>query len=60
MKKEELWIVYVARNPQFEGEESFRITPAGRRKLFDPTWDQAVAEQERTLSTFEQLFGRKP
>lgn len=58
MKKEELWIVYVTRNPQFEGEAPFRITPAGLRKLFDQTWDVAEKTERDSKSLFEEMFGK--
>jgi len=44
MNKEELWKLYTARNPTFEGEGIVTMTRSGLRKLFDQTWEQAHAQ----------------
>lgn len=41
MTKEELWAIYVRRNPSFEGEGNVTLSKRGLRKLFDTTWDTA-------------------
>ena len=61
MTKDELWLVYVAKNPSFEGTEPFRISPAGLRKMFDQTWAQATKTEADKKSLFDDLFGgRRP
>ena len=37
MTKKELWKIYTARNPTFDGEGTVTMTAAGLRKLFDTT-----------------------
>jgi hypothetical protein len=46
MTKEELWAIYVKRNPSFEGEGNVTLSKRGLRKLFDTTWDTAYYEGE--------------
>jgi hypothetical protein len=41
MTKEELWAIYVKRNPSFEGEGTITLSKRGLKKLFDTTWDTA-------------------
>ena len=43
MTKEQLWDIYVKKNPQFEGEGNVTLSKAGLRKLFNTTWD--IAEE---------------
>lgn len=74
MNRDELWKIYVAKNPQFAEEDSrFTMTGKGLKKLFDQTWEQAekhgkVIEEVRAkldkkidsvLPDFGNLFGRK-
>jgi hypothetical protein len=46
MTKEELWAVYVKRNPSFEGEGTVTLSKRGLKKLFDTTWDTAYFDGE--------------
>lgn len=68
MTKDELWKVYVQRNPQFERPGAVTLTSAGLKKLFEQTYDQAHAAgvkaginaQELKLradSLFGKIFG---
>ena len=46
MKKSQLWKIYVAKNPSFEGDGNITMSARGLRKLFDQTWDYAFHEGE--------------
>ena len=46
MKKEELWNIYIKKNPQFAGEGNITLSKRGLRKLFDTTWDICYEEGE--------------
>lgn len=64
MTKSELWLLYVKRNPSFEGCENITLTPNGLKKLFDQTWEQAVKSTENGQKPFDSgifgdIFGRK-
>lgn len=69
MTKKELWKIYAARNPTFDGEGTVTMTAAGLRKLFDTTWDVAYHDGmdepvERVpatgnLDALKQIFGMK-
>ena len=69
MTKKELWKIYTARNPTFDGEGTVTMTAAGLRKLFDTTWDIAFHDGEDepiervpssgNLDALKQIFGMK-
>lgn len=64
MTKSELWLLYVKRNPSFEGRENITLTPNGLKKLFDQTWEQAVqsvSNSQKFLDSdiFSGIFWRK-
>lgn len=64
MTKSELWLIYVQRNPSFEGRENITLTPNGLKKLFDQTWEIAVQSGEKYEKSFDSdifggIFGRK-
>ena len=69
MTKKELWKIYAARNPTFDGEGTVTMTAAGLRKLFDTTWDVAFYDGEDeliervppsgNLDALKQIFGMK-
>ena len=69
MTKKELWKIYTARNPTFDGEGTVTMTAAGLRKLFDTTWDVAFHDGEDepmervppsgNLDALKQMFGMK-
>ena len=40
MNKDDLWAIYTRRNPRFL-TGPVELTPAGLRKFFDQTWEQA-------------------
>jgi len=46
MTKEELWKVYVNKNPSFNGRGNVTMSAKGLRKLFDTTWDVAMYDGE--------------
>lgn len=46
MTKKELWKIYAAHNPTFDGEGTVTMTAAGLRKLFETTWDVAYHDGE--------------
>ena len=46
MTKNELWRIYVKKNPSFEGEGNVTMSAKGLRKLFDTTWDTAYYDGE--------------
>jgi hypothetical protein len=71
MTKKELWKIYAARNPTFDGEGTVTMTAAGLRKLFDTTWDTAFYDGEdepcsqkeqssASVETLMKMFGMKP
>lgn len=39
MTKEKLWAIYVAKNPQFDGDGNITLSAAGLRKMFEQTWE---------------------
>jgi hypothetical protein len=49
MKKEELWTIYVKKNPPFAGKGNITLSTKGLRKLFDTTWDIAYHEGEEEI-----------
>ena len=69
MTKKELWKIYTARNPTFDGEGTVTMTAAGLRKMFDTTWDVAFHDGEDepvervpssgNLDALKQIFGMK-
>jgi hypothetical protein len=69
MTKKELWKIYTARNPTFDGEGTVTMTAAGLRKMFDTTWDVAFHDGEDeliervppsgNLDALKQIFGIK-
>ena len=46
MTKNELWRIYVKKNPSFEGDGNVTMSAKGLRKLFDTTWDTAYYDGE--------------
>ena len=69
MTKKELWKIYGARNPTFDGEGTVTMTAAGLRKMFDTTWDIAFHDGEEepiervpnmgNMDALKQIFGMK-
>jgi hypothetical protein len=69
MTKKELWKIYTARNPTFDGEGTVTMTAAGLRKLFDTTWDVAFHDgedepidqvpQSGNIDALKAIFGMK-
>lgn len=62
MTKFQLWLIYVNRNPSFEGAENIAMSPKGLKKLFDQTWalaQQEILEREKVDNPFDKsgLFG---
>jgi hypothetical protein len=62
MTKSELWLIYVQRNPSFEGRENIVMTPNGLKKLFEQTWElaQEAAKSQKPFdaSIFGDMFHR--
>lgn len=59
MNRDELWKIYVAKNPQFSEEDSrFTMTGAGIKKLFDQTWEMAE-KHGKTIEEVRHKFDRK-
>lgn len=58
MTKQELWAIYVERNPTFKGEGNVTISKRGLRKLFDTTWDIAyyAGEPENRPEDYEDTI----
>jgi hypothetical protein len=57
MTKSELWLIYVKKNPSFEGRENITMTPKGLKKLFDQTWEIAQ-ETAKSKEKFDPgIFG---
>jgi hypothetical protein len=46
VKKSELWKIYTAKNPSFDGDGKITMSARGLRKLFDQTWDYAYEQGE--------------
>jgi len=69
MTKKELWKIYAARNPTFDGQGTVTMTAAGLRKLFDTTWDVAFhdgeeepperAPQSGNIDALKAMFGMR-
>lgn len=69
MTRSQLWKIYAARNPTFDGEGTVSMTAAGLRKMFDTTWDVAFHDGEDdpiervppsgNLDALKQIFGMK-
>lgn len=62
MTKAQLWLIYVQRNPSFEGRENVTMTPNGLKKLFNQTWElaQQAAKSEKPFDPgiFGDMFRR--
>jgi hypothetical protein len=44
MKKQQLWDIYVKKNPRFDEPDAvITLTARGLKKMFDQTWDFAEA-----------------
>lgn len=57
MTKNELWRIYVKRNPSFEGDGNVTMSAKGLRKLFDTTWDTAYYDgEDEPVGKTEQSF----
>lgn len=56
MTKNELWNIYVKRNPSFNGNENITMSAKGLKKLFDTTWDTAFYKGEEEDENIEQNF----
>ncbi|PAW76797.1 MAG: hypothetical protein B9S32_13750 [Verrucomicrobia bacterium Tous-C9LFEB] len=68
MKRDELWKVYVAKNPVFAAPDAtVTLTARGLKKMFEQTYDHGFKAGvrsgmtlERGLSSFKSgLFGKK-
>lgn len=63
MNKEELWVIYVRKNPSFVEATTITLTTVGLRKLFDQTFDHAHEEGYRkgkeAQSLYEQMYGKR-
>jgi hypothetical protein len=46
MTKKQLWAVYTAKNPSFDGDGNVTLSAAGLRKMFNQTWDIAFEQGE--------------
>jgi len=65
MTRQELWSIYAAKNPSFNGDGEVTLKASGLRKLFEQTWVaafQAVRDENKTTDRgaeiFNQLFGK--
>lgn len=62
MRKEELWVVYITKNPAFIQAETITLTATGLKKLFDQTYqigyDQGLSIGRSEKSVFEEMFGK--
>lgn len=56
MTKNELWNIYVKRNPSFNGDGNITMSAKGLKKLFDTTWDTAFYRGEEEDENIEQNF----
>lgn len=56
MTKNELWNIYVKRNPSFNGNGNITMSAKGLKKLFDTTWDTAFYKGEEEDENIEQNF----
>jgi hypothetical protein len=59
MRKNELWRIYVKKNPSFDGDGNVTMSARGLKKLFDTTWDTAYYDGEeenveKTSQSFQQ------
>ena len=56
MTKNELWNIYVKRNPSFNGNGNITMSAKGLKKLFDTTWDTAFYKGEEEDENIKQNF----
>lgn len=56
MTKNELWNIYVKRNPSFNGDGNITMSAKGLKKLFDTTWDTAFYKGEEEDENIEHNF----
>ena len=56
MTKNELWNIYVKRNPSFNGKGNVTMSANGLKKLFDTTWDTAFYKGEEEDENIEHNF----
>ena len=71
MTKNELWAIYVKKNPSFEGEGNITLSKRGLKKLFNTTWETAyfdgheekytydTGEDPSTLEVLKGIFGMR-
>lgn len=64
MKREELWLIYIKKNPKFvEDGANITFTVKGLRQFFERTFDQGFIEgqnvEKNKKSTYEKLTGEK-
>ena len=63
MRREELWLIYIEKNPKFIQEEAhITFTSKGLRQFFERTFDHAFEEGKKQAqdekSTGEKTFGK--
>ena len=56
MTKNELWNIYIKRNPSFNGDGNITMSAKGLKKLFDTTWDTAFYKGEEEDENIEHNF----
>lgn len=63
MKREELWLIYIEKNPRFIQEDAhITFTAKGIRQFFERTFDHAFSEGAKQAreekSTWEKTMGK--
>lgn len=63
MRREELWLIYIEKNPKFVQEDAqITFTARGIRQFFERTFDHALEEGKKQAreekSIWEKAFGK--
>lgn len=63
MTKNQLWLLYCAKNPSFAQGGNVTLSSAGLKKLFDQTWDKAlesiIPPKAEMPDFFKDIFANK-
>jgi hypothetical protein len=63
MTKNQLWLLYCAKNPSFTQEGNVTLSSAGLKKLFDQTWEHALesvsSPKPEMPDFFKDIFANK-
>ncbi len=61
MNKEDLWKIYVGKNPSFaDGDSRFTMSGRGLKKLFEQTYDAAHSQGVKNGKALAEMEAKKP